>query len=170
VNNKTFILVLVLVVGGMAGLFFVSGGKTETVAVERLGTEYEELPAGHVNPGQQTVPYNSIPATSGDHGSRNEYGEQVIDDYGVLHGMEHGAVSFWYNPATISEGELTEVRTTFETLPSNKRYLAARNDLGDSVKLAMASWGFALDQAEVNVTEMTDFFNANINKGPELAP
>lgn len=169
-NNKTFIVVLVLVVGGMASLFLLSGGKTETANAELLGAQYDELPAGHVAPGQQTIPYNSIPATSGDHGERTEYGERTLTDYEVLHGLEHGGVAFWYNPATITDEELAQVRDTFNSFTVEKRYLSPRTDLPEGVKLSMVSWTWLLEQTEINTQEMADFFNGHINKGPELAP
>ncbi len=169
-NNKTFIIVLVLAVGGMVGLFLVAGGKSDTVSAERLGTQYEELPALHVARGQQTAPYNSIPATSGDHGERTQYGERTLTDYDVLHGLEHGGIAFWYNSNTITDEELALVRTTYEALSIGKRYLSPRSDLAENVKLAMTSWGYLLGQEKVDTEEMVSFFNTNINKGPELAP
>lgn len=169
-SNKTFIIVLVVAVGGMTGLFLLSGGKTETTSTEKLGTQYEEVSAGHVAPGQQTIPYNTIPATSGDHGERTQYGERTLTDYEVLHGLEHGGISFWYNPDTITDEELAQVRETFNSFTVEKRYLSPRSDLPEGVKLSMASWGWLLEQSEIDTQEMSDFFNANINKGPELAP
>ncbi len=169
-NNKTFMFVLVIVVVGMGALFMVAGGK-ETASAERMGTQYEELPALHIAPGAPTE-YNSIPVTSGAHGERTEYGEftRELTDYEGLHGLEHGGLSFWYNPETVTEDELAQIRDAFNNLVSEKRYLSPRSDLPENVKFSMASWGFLLEQEEISTDEMIEFSKANLNKGPELAP
>ncbi len=171
-NNKTFMIVAILAVGGMVGLFIIAGGKTENTNDERLGTQYESVGAGHVAPGQQTTSYNTIPATSGDHGERIPYGEyeRELSDYEALHGLEHGGTAFWYNPNTISEDELAQVRATFESIEANKKYLSSRSDLPENVKLSMVAWTYLLEQEEIDTQEMVNFYFSHFNKGPELAP
>jgi len=170
-NNKTFMIILGVLAIGIGG-FLVFSSSSETASAERLGTQYDEVGAQHVAPGQQTSPYNTVPATSGDHGERIPYGEydRVLTDYEALHGLEHGGASFWYNPELITDEELAEVRATFESIDAEKKYLSARNDLPANVKLSMAAWTYLLEQEEVDTEEMVDFYFSHFNKGPELAP
>lgn len=165
-------IVIVVVIGGLLGLFIISGGKAETVNAERLGVQYEEVGNGHVAPGQQTAPYNTLPATSGDHGERIPYGEydRELTDYESLHGLEHGGVTFWYNSNTITDDELAQVRATFESIDAEKKYLSPRSDLPENVKLSMTAWTYKLDLEEINTDEMTAFYFSHLNRGPELAP
>jgi len=168
VNDKIFWLVLVVVVGGAVGVFMLSGGKTPDAAM--IGQMYEDVGNRHLPP-DQVGQYNTVPATSGDHGERVEYGEysQGLSDYDALHGLEHGAVAFWYNAGTITEDELSQVRTTFESLNVGKKYLAPRSNLENNVKLAMTAWTYLLTQEEIDTEEMITFFNGHVNQGPELA-
>jgi hypothetical protein len=170
-NNKTFWIVLIVIFGGLSVAFLFFGGKEDNPSAKIIGQQYDEVGREHLPP-DQVSPYNTLPATSGDHGERIPYGEydRELTDYESLHGLEHGAIAYWYNVNIISDEELERVRSTFEALSADKKYLSPRSNLDDNVKLAMTAWTYLLNQEEIDTEEMTTFFNGHLNKGPELAP
>lgn len=175
-SNKNFAILIAVVVVGLLGVFQLTGGKANVPDVPMIGQQFAEGGRQHV-PADQAAPYNTVPATSGDHGERIAYGEydRELTDYESLHGLEHGAIAFWYNKNTITDDELKQIRDTYYSLPPfengvPKAYLSPRTDLDSDIKLAMTAWTYLLNQTEVNTDEMRTFFDGHLNKGPELAP
>ncbi len=153
-----------------------SGGKTKQPVLPLIGEQIPIAGSNHTSP-DQARPYTSIPASSGDHGERIPYGEyqRELTDYETLHGLEHGAIAFWYNTRTITDDELQSLREMYASLPvfannTPKAYLSPRSDLKDEVKIAATAWGYLLEQQQLDTEQLTLFFNGHLGKGPEQAP
>ncbi len=103
-------LIIGVVIGSFAvgcaafGGFSQSGTSNEYV--EGIGTQHDIMPTrNHVTEGQ-TVEYNSIPATSGNHWaqwSRCGFFEDGLPDERIVHNLEHGNVVVSYNLTTPEE-------------------------------------------------------------------
>ncbi len=100
--------------GGFGGFF---GGS----APDGPGQRIADLGADHITPGQDHLPYNSVPATSGWHLGQPlapaPWGVHidVLDDEVLLHNLEHGGVGVHYDcPDGCAElvAQLSELVTT----------------------------------------------------------
>ena len=126
--NKLYVaasaVIAVLVIGGFAigGTNFQRGTETgrSQEYVEGVGIEQDRMPVGpsglnaHVPKGQ-SVAYNTVPPTSGDHwppGQQATCGfyEDGLPDESIVHNLEHGNIVVSYNLATPEEvDQLKEV-------------------------------------------------------------
>ncbi len=176
-NNKIFIIIVGLIAAGSLGMLLLAKDNSGYTVAPRLGEQYEEMGNKHVLP-SEIIGYNSLPATSGDHNAqRTPYRifDSELSDYNSLHGLEHGAIAFWYNVDTVSEEEVKQLEDFYATLPpfengNPKAYLSPRSDLDDDVKVAMTAWTYLLNQPDIDFAQMQAFFDGHLAKGPEAAP
>jgi hypothetical protein len=133
-------------------------------------------PANHV-PQDASLAYNTRPPTSGMHYPT------WVQTYGVLdpppptgnwvHNLEHGAVVILYNCPDDCPEVVQQLEDLYPTLPKG------RNSRGGQPRvlilpypdmdttIAAVSWGWLLQQDQLNTDELTDFVEQHIDRGPE---
>ena len=146
------------------------------LAVSTVGRTVATLPADHVAEGTP-VEYNSRPPTSGPH-----YGTWY-PSYGVLtepvdprlwvHNLEHGAVVLLYNCPQGCPDLVQQIRELHTSLPRGRnaetgvpRMLAMPYTDMDS-RIAVVAWGWLLALDQFDATQITKFYDARIDRGPE---
>jgi hypothetical protein len=149
------------------------------LAAPTVGRAMPLLPADHVAEGTP-VEYNSRPPTSGPHYANwvQGYGvrTETIDPRSWVHNLEHGAVVLLYNCEGGAAGcpELVaQIRELHASLPlgRNARGGPARmlaipyNDM--DARIAVVAWGYLLELQEFDAAQITRFYDARIDRGPE---
>jgi hypothetical protein len=132
--------------------------------------------ADHV-PDTQPVTYKSRPPSSGPHSS------SVAPRYGLydtapptgqwLHNLEHGAVAFLYNCPSGCPEVVQQFQELYPTLQlgRNARRGSARalifpyQDMDKQI--AAVAWGWVLELDSFDKDQLTKFFDARIDRGPE---
>ena len=167
-------LIIGVVIGSFAvgcaafGGFSQSGTSNEYV--EGIGTQHDIMPTrNHVTEGQ-TVEYNSIPATSGDHWaqwSRCGFFEDGLPDERIVHNLEHGNVVVSYNLTTPEEvDELRDVMGSVGlagTLGVTRFY-----DKLEPGTVALSAWGVSDTMTGIDEERINTFFSTyGGNLGPE---
>ena len=114
-------------VGGLAGI---GGGGTQGSAegyVEGLGLQHNVMLTKNHLPESQTVEYNTVPGTSGDHWARwSECGffEEELPDERVVHNLEHGNIVVSYN--FTDSARIDELRDVFDDIGLSNVHGVAR--------------------------------------------
>ncbi len=164
--------------GGLGG-----GGNRDAIAggakeyVEGVGVQQELMPTGsdglglHV-PDSQSVVYNTVPPTSGDHWrtpARCGFYPDGTPDEQIVHNLEHGNIVVSYNltdPAQIDQ--LTEVvdGIGFADLWGITRFY----DQIPEGQVALTTWGVLDIMEGVDRDRIRAFFDYAGNLGPEIGP
>ncbi len=147
-RNLTFILFAVVIfVGSIAGYALLSGGSLKgggQPSKEEPGREVYILGNQHVQPGEEHIPYNSDPPTSGPHYT-------YLAKWGVhnvsipkelqVHNLEDGGVIIQYDCTGLDEntceelvGNLSKVVESYDRI-----ILAPYPDMGSVI--ALTAWG-----------------------------
>lgn len=141
--------------------------------------------ASHVDPDGPAPPelYDRRPATAGDH--LGEWVEAAVydeapDERSVVHNHEHGAVSVWFDPSAIADGDLEALRSW-----AASRNAELANDAGagiivapfdeglaDGAAVAFRAWSGGLDCAAFDRVVADGFLLERFGQAPEgnLAP
>jgi hypothetical protein len=159
-------LIAVLVIGGFAigsagiggGGFNRSGNSEEYV--EGIGVQHDTLPTrNHITQGQ-TVEYNSIPATSGDHWaqwSRCGFFEENLPDERVVHNLEHSNIVVSYNLTTPEEvDELREVMGSVGL--AGVHGVTRFYDKMEPGTVALSAWGVSDTMTGIDEDRINTFF------------
>ena len=186
-SNKLYlvavVIIAVLVIGsfGLTALPFGSGGVASTgdnrQYVDGIGVQQELMPTGsdglglHV-PDSQSVVYNTVPPTSGDHWrtpARCGFYPDGTPDEQIVHNLEHGNIVVSYNltdPAQIDQ--LTEVvdGIGFADLWGITRFY----DQIPEGQVALTTWGVLDIMEGVDRDRIRAFFDYAGNLGPEIGP
>ena len=113
---------------------------------------FDELEALHV---EEPVSYDPEPPVGGPHNPAwlncGVYEEVQTSEYAV-HSLEHGAVWITYDPAEISDGELTALR---EAIPST--YIILSPFEGLDAPVIASAWGVQLKLDGVDDPRLSDF-------------
>jgi hypothetical protein len=167
----------VLVIGGFAigsAGFGQGGGPSRTgtsdTFVEGVGVQHEILPTrSHVTEGQ-TVDYNSVPPTSGNHWPQwSECGffEEAIPDERIVHNLEHSNIVVSYNFDT--QEEIDQLREVVEDIGLFRTMGVARsypNLLEGHV--ALSAWGVSDEMVGIDKDRIEKFFETYAGTlGPE---
>ncbi len=170
-------LIAILVIGGFAvgsagfghGGGFTRGGTSDEY-VEGIGVQHDIMPTrNHVSEGQ-TVEYNSIPATSGDHWPRwSQCGffEEALPDERTVHNLEHSNIVVSYNLTTPEEvDELRDVMGSVGlagVLGVTRFY-----DKIQPGTVALSAWGVSDTMQGIDEERINTFFRTyGGNLGPE---
>ena len=155
-TNKLYVaasaIIAVLVIGGFAigGTNFQRGAQTggSQQYVEGIGARQEFMPVGprglnaHVR-GNETVSYNTVPPTSGDHWStpaRCGVYEDGLPDERIVHNLEHGNIVVSYNLATPEE--VDQLKDAVDSIGLNPVWGITRfYDKIPVGTVALAAWG-----------------------------
>ena len=179
------IVIAALVIGGIAFADIIVNvlPRDATVGsafeyVEGVGVKQELMRVGpsglneHV-PDGQTVEYNTVPPTSGDHWdmqARCGFYEAGLPDERIVHNLEHGIIVVSYNLATMSEVE--ELRNDIESIPLSLSWgLTRYYDKLPEGTIAAATWGVLDTMEGVDRDRLATFFETYAgNLGPEHIP
>ncbi|MDP8922983.1 MAG: DUF3105 domain-containing protein [Chloroflexota bacterium] len=141
-----------------------------------VGRTVATLPADHVAEGTP-VEYNSRPPTSGPHYAAwyPSYGlvNETIDPRTWVHNLEHGAVVLLYNCPEGCPDLVQQLRELYITLPPGRnarngqpRMLIIPYTDMDS-RIAVVAWGWLLELDQFDADQITRFYDARIDRGPE---
>ena len=167
-----FLVIAGFVVGGIS---FQGGGEDgiggAREPVEGVGEPQEIMPTRLHVPEEQTVDYNTIPPTSGDHWdwwARCGFYEDGLPDERIVHNLEHGNVVVSYN---LSDGpeldRLKEFMDDFELAPS---WAVTRfYDQIPEGTVALSTWGVLDTMQGVDEDRIEEFFRHYAGTlGPEF--
>ncbi len=168
-------VIAVLVIAGFAvgGLAGIGGGNTQGSAegyVEGVGVEHNEMLTKNHLPETQTVEYNTVPGTSGDHWAQwSECGffEEELPDERVVHNLEHGNIVVSYN--FTDPAQIDELRDVFDDIGLSNIHGVARAyrqiPEGD---VALTAWGVSDQMTGVDEDRIKKFFETYAGRlGPE---
>ena len=160
-------------IGGFIGIGSLGGGGNQGTAdayVDGVGVEHDVmLTKDHVAE-TQTVEYNSVPGTSGDHWARwSECGffEEELADERVVHNLEHGQIVVSYN-LTAPE-DIDRLRSAFDDIGlTNIHGVARAYKKIPEGSVALAAWGVSDEMVGVDEDRIKRFFETYVGKlGPE---
>ena len=181
--NKLYVaasaIIAVLVIGGFAigGTNFQRGAQTGASQeyVEGVGVRQDFMPVGprglnaHV-PRNQTVSYNTVPPTSGDHWSTPErcgFFEDGLPDERIMHNLEHSNIVVSYNLATPEE--VDQLKDAVDSIGLNPVWGVTRSyDKIPVGTVALAAWGVLDTMQGVDRERINRFFETYSGSlGPE---
>lgn len=155
----------------IAAIVLLSGGGDPGpgVAVPLAGSQ-------HVPVGTQ-IRYDRFPPSSGTH-----YGETV--PYGVreettpegfwVHNLEHGAIVVLYNCSDGCPDLVTELRDAYNTFPPSRNFGKVKLTVLPyprlESRLAYLAWGWEYITDTYQRDDLFRFYQAHLDKGPELVP
>ena len=152
-----------------------SGGQSPATGEHppRVEVHHDIMPTrNHVSEGQ-TVKYNSVPATSGDHWSqwsRCRFFEQELADERVVHNLEHGNIVVSYN---LADGQdVNGLRDVMEGLDLSSIWGVTRAyDKIPEGSVALAAWSVSDTMQGIDRDRIRTFFENYAGKlGPERIP
>lgn len=173
-----FLIIALLVIGGFgvgAIIPLIGGGQGLRVGksdkyVEGVGVSHPLLPTrNHIAEGQ-TVQYNSVPATSGDHwglwANCGFYPEGLPDER-VVHNLEHSNIVVSYN-FTAPE-EIGALRQAVDSLGLSRAWGVTRYyDKVPAGTVVLTAWGIMDTMQGVDPDRIKKFFETYAGKiGPE---
>ena len=144
-----------------------------------LGVAAEELPANHVEEGQDPGPYNTDPPTSGTHYASELdagfYDEADISSIGpypegyLVHNLEHGYVIFWYNCTILDEAACTELKAEIKDVidGENNFKVIGFPRASIEVPVVMTSWTRMLSFEAFDARLAKEFVRTFRNQAPE---
>lgn len=130
----------------------------------------------HVDEGTPTT-YRSNPPSSGDHyPTTAPYAvhEQPVPPGYWIHNLEHGAIVVLYNCPAGCADLVAQLRDAFQAFPRSKNFNRVKmvvvpyRDM--ERRLAYVAWGKVLETDQYDREQLLRFYNAYLDKGPELAP
>lgn len=164
------VAIVTLLLAAALGIFTLVSSKNSDLPKE-LGEKIAVDPKTgelHIKFGEDHVPYNSNPPTSGPHYNIPGVGpieckffdKEVLDE-GVIHNLEHGAIWISYkNNDNTLEKELKEIQT------SNSKIVVTYRPKNDSF-IAVAGWGRLLKLSRFDKTKIEQFIKLYKN-GPDV--
>lgn len=159
--------IVLFVVGVLVGAKLLAGSRGPSVAA--LGEAAPVQPAAHIAFGAQHEPYSSNPPTSGPHYSLPGLGPiacktypNEVQDEGVVHNLEHGAV--W-----ISYRDQRDQKLAMQLKAIADRYskVVVSPRAADDSTIAVVSWGRVLKLRAFDEQKITDFIKLYLGKSPE---
>ena len=160
-------LIAILVIGGFAvgsagigaGRGFDRTGNSDEY-VEGIGVQHDILPTrNHVTDGQ-TVEYNSIPATSGNHWpqwAQCGFFEDGLPDERIVHNLEHSNIVVSYNLTTPEE--VKELREVMGSVGLAEVHGVTRfYDKIEPGTVALSAWGVSDTMTGIDEERINKFF------------
>lgn len=173
------LVVLVLVAAVLIGVV-IAGINTQmfglmSAGVAPVGRTVALEGSDHVADGTQVV-YRTRPPASGPHYSiwLQTYGfmNPAPPAGNWLHNLEHGAVAILYNCPTACPELEAELKTLYTELPLTpnaprgaRAVILPYPDMDK--KIAAVSWGWVLEQDELDKDQIIAFYQSRVNRGPE---
>ena len=177
-------LIAVLVIAGFAVSGLSSGGSTsfETGRHDEyqqgIGVQQEPMHVGpdglnfHVATGQ-TVDYNTVPPTSGDHWATPTacgFYEEGISDETIVHNLEHGNIVVSYN--LTDPAQVEQLQGVIDGIDHAADWAVTRfYDQIPAGQVAVATWGVLDLMDGIDPDRIRTFFESYFgNLGPEQVP
>jgi hypothetical protein len=144
-----------------------------------IGEAVPELPAEHVNEGEDPGPYNTNPPTSGTHYAADLdagfYDMGDIANLGpfpegyLVHNLEHGYVIFWYNCEILDESACSQLKTDIQDVIKRERNIKVIGFPWPSidVPVVMTSWARSLSFDTFDPGLARQFVRTYRNQAPE---
>jgi hypothetical protein len=166
----------VLVIGSflITGLLGVLGGRQRTGSADQyvagVGVEHEIMPTRSHVAEPQTVEYNSIPPSSGDHWPRwSECGffEEELADERIVHNLEHSNIVVSYNLSTPEEVDQLR-RVVRDISLANTLGVARAYSKIPVGTVALSAWGVTDTMEGIDQDRIEAFYNTYAGQlGPE---
>jgi hypothetical protein len=169
-------LALVLVGIAVAGYMTSGFGLGSALPTTPIGRTVAIEGSDHVAEGT-AVTYKSRPPTSGPHYATwsQTYGfMNPVPATGIwLHNLEHGSVAILYNCPEACPDLEQQLKDLYPTLPLGRNARGGRAralilpyaDMDH--KIAAVAWGWLLELDEFDKDQLTRFYEARIDRGPE---
>lgn len=166
-----------LIWGGLGlGVFAIIGLFVWQGVRPRVGEEIQIMfGSTHITLDSDPGTYNSDPPTSGPHypqplnaGFYQTNAYQYPAGY-LVHSMEHGYVTFWYNCNGLSESDCSELKSQIGAVMdevNNVKVIAYPSDSID-VPVVMTSWGRLQKMETFNAAQARTFYKTNLKRSPE---
>jgi hypothetical protein len=155
------ILVVVLLFGGGSGT--------------RVGVRQVDEGGGHIADGSAGGPYQSVPATSGQHwNTPGDWGvyppSRPAIESQVIHNLEHGGIVIWYHPSQTSPDDVQALTQYAEQQVRSAKFKVILSpwtgtDFGHPI--AVTSWNWLLYQDELDIDEIRAFLEDHYGEAPE---
>jgi hypothetical protein len=161
---------IVLAVVVFVGLLWMVLSSKETI-----GRSVPIEGQNHVDEGS-VINYQSRPPASGPH-------YPVTAPYGIsdtpiapgywVHDLEHGGIVVLWNCPQGCQDDVAQIKDAFVKLPRSKQFnrvkLVGTPYTDMPSKFAYAAWGKILDLDQFDYDQLLKFYNAYVDKGPEVA-
>lgn len=154
----------VLLIGGIVWIVSRSQatGPEQGEAIPTLGGQ-------HIAPGEQHIPYNSNPPTSGPHSvnpqSSGIYDKELIDEQ-VVHSLEHGGVWIAYKPDLPKD----QIDALNKIVRKNRAKVILSPRSKNDSPIALASWTRLAKLDKPDEKTILKFIIANRDHAPENVP
>ena len=169
-NEKKFFIgigvaTVVLLVGG----YWFAARQEKRLSKPLAGQEVAIESANHVPKGTP-IQYNSNPPAGGlhygDSTTHAGFYDRAPEDGYLVHSLEHGAVILWYK-SDLPKDQVERLKKIFAAMPG-KTIMTSRKNL--DVPVALTSWGRVLKLKTIDEKQIKNFYEINIDRGPEQAP
>ncbi|RPJ43460.1 MAG: DUF3105 domain-containing protein [Chloroflexi bacterium] len=172
---------------GLLGLVLVGGliwffASTAGAAAAATGEIIPVTSRDHVPDSSDPGPYSTNPPAEGQHFLQTfNPGFYTPEDVAkmprypegyLVHNLEHGYIIYWYNCAADPNINCANIQNAIKQVIQEKNSFKVIGFPWPSQEepLVMTSWGRILRQDRVNLRIMRAFYDANVNKGPEITP
>ncbi len=174
-SNKSFLIILVVIVLGVGG--FIIANKRATPAEVLLGVKHPNQGQEHITRGQKHASYNSDPASSGPHyndqGAPAPWGaySQEIPPEVFVHNEEHGGIVITYDPTKLSAADVTSLQQLF-TVPYSDPMFSPTKVLvmpraSNTHAIQMAAWTYTLNLDTYDKNILKKFYLQHVGQSPE---
>lgn len=160
------ILKIAIGVLAVALLGFIVFLAVQAFTAPPVGESVSILGRDHIAVGQEHIPYNSNPPTSGPHYAEpappGAYDRELPDET-LVHNLEHGYI--WLSYKDCSDTATADQLKAIRDKDSDKVIITCRPK--NDTKIAVASWGKLLKLDAVDEDKIAKFRTANRYKAPE---
>jgi hypothetical protein len=173
-SNKSFLVLIIVIVVGVFG-FIIFGGKN-TPKQPQLGISHTSQGGTHILEGAKHPAYNSDPPSSGWHYNDANaptlwgvYTQQVPDEV-FLHNEEHGGVIITYKP-DLPIDQIKKLQALFAPPYSNKNFTPSKAIVTPRAKdthpIELAAWTVTYNLDSYDEAKLMDFYLQHVSHSPE---
>lgn len=151
----------------ITGIVWVTNRAANTGPVQ--GELIQDLGGQHIAAGQEHIPYNSNPPSSGPHYTDPQPAgifEQDLIDERVIHSLEHGGVWLSYKP-DLPKDQVDQLKAIVRK--NRAKVILAPRSKSDSA-IALVSWNRVLKIETPEEEIIKQFIRANRDHAPETLP
>jgi len=179
--NIVIAVFAVVIVGGALGIGFLAKSGTDTNTSGLAGYAVPEEGSSHAQMGSPLT-HKHQPPSSGNHYSQQGVApvpwapyRQAIPEGDWLHNLEHGGVALVYRcSATECDDFYAKAQQLSRSLPRDSKFnevkFVSTPYPNMQPKLAVLSWGREEDLSTLDGAAILDFYQRNVDHGPESIP
>ncbi len=174
-SNKSFAIVILVLLLGTGGFLAVKQGSTPKEAI--IGVKHANQGQDHIPRGQKHKDYNSDPASSGPHyndtGAPAPWGAytQEVPQEVYVHNEEHGGVIVTYNPKLLSTYEVAKLQKLFTSPYSDRGFTPSKAIVTPRAKdthaIELAAWTVTFNLDTYNEATLKKFYLQHVSQSPE---